>query len=245
MKQHVIKVRAPKIIQPNSKRPFWIFLSLIIMALGIAFLAYRYGLEKGANGQFIVMGSDAEVNDQLNRLLKKNNELEAELTLLKTNEKINHVAVQTVKQKISEQQTRQLSLKKENALLNELVSSGKVADALQMMDFKLTATNNKHIFQYGLTLTHIKQNSSKPVEGRLHLILDGMQDNKKRRLEFKQISAKKKVNLKFKFDHFKRIEGQLRLPTHFKPKAIIVNVNSKNSRIKGIKARYNWNVQSN
>jgi len=239
MSQHQhVQVRIPKIIQPHSRPLLWILFVITLFAILGVIGGYYFALKQN-NGAIIIMGTDEQANQQIKSLLEKNKRLEVELSLIKTSQEINRIAVKEVRKQIDNEQGKQLSLQKKNALLNELVASGDAEDALQMMDFKLTKTTNKTVFQYALTVTHVKQAGNK-ITGNLTLFIEGQRDNAKTQLGMDIVTTNNISQIKLNFTHFQRIEGKIKLPKGFKASALIVKVVAKNHKVNSSKERYKW-----
>ncbi len=238
-----IKLTPPKIIQPNIKRTLFLIMLLCLFFLAAIWFSYQYGLKETAEIRTIIMGTDQQINDQTNRLVMANEKLNEQLVHCQSSTKINQIANNKVKQQIEQEQDQKLALKKQNGLLNNLISSNQAKDdALQIMDFKLTKVPKKsRTYTYGFTITHLKQDK-KQLNGQVFFSVKGSQNNKKKYLKMNEITRKKISYKTLKFIHFQRIEGEIIIPKNFVPTAFIISSKVKNKKINEIKERFSWEL---
>jgi hypothetical protein len=172
-------------------------------------------------------------------LKKENRELQQRYTKMEHLRGIDQESLSNLYDQLKADQNERLKVEKELAFRKGMVSSDPEKVVLQLQKLRLQPGKEENSFQYAFTVNRALK-GTEYLEGFAYLTLTGEQEGKKRSIPFKQVNVDKKDKIKLRFKHFQSIEGEMQLPSGFKPSGVTIEVRPVNGKIKSVKKSYKW-----
>lgn len=108
-----------------------------------------------------------------------------------------------------------LELKEELAFYRGIVSPKDASRGLRLQRFSLEP-NGLRSYRYTVVLTQVLKND-RLVRGRVKLYVEGVQNNQPKTLDLSALSENSVKELNYRFKYFQNLEGDLVLPSGFRP----------------------------
>jgi len=202
---------------PWKTRVIWVLVLLAVGAGSVSLFDY---------GRYMAGYDSAEADEELGRLAQQHQQLEGEITQLREKKAQVVRAAQIERQAYSELDTNLkvlqaeiIELKEELAFYRGIVSPRDASRGLHLQSFSLEH-NGTHSYRYKVVLTQVLKND-RLASGRVQLQIEGLLNNAPKTLELKtltRVKGEKPVKeLKYRFKYFQNLEGDLHLPTGFRP----------------------------
>lgn len=232
MKSGRIKIRHHSPVQHYAVR---IISFLVIVVVG--FSLYYFGLDKAG---FNLLESDETVNrleTQISQLKEDKTDLRDQLALVKRSTQVDGQAYLQVKENLKTLQQEILELREEVSFYRGIVAPRESSSGLRIDRLEITNAAGERLFHYNLVLTQVLKNH-RNVSGTVKLFVEGVQNDRPKKLKMRSVSATKKKFLEFKFKYFQKFEGDLRMPEGFLPRQVIVEVSPR--KRKKIIGSFEW-----
>lgn len=108
-----------------------------------------------------------------------------------------------------------LELKEELAFYRGIVSPREASRGLRLQRFSMEP-NGLRSYRYTVVLTQVLKND-KLARGRVKLYVEGLQNNEPKTLDLSALSENSVKELDYRFKYFQNLEGELELPSGFRP----------------------------
>ena len=148
-------------------------------------------------------------------LRKEVSELREEKARLQRARQVEKEAGEVLDQNLKALQGEILELKKELAFYRGIVSPRDASRGLRLQRFSLEP-HGKRTYRYTVVLTQVLKND-RLARGQVRLKVDGLMNGQPRTLDLAAISEKPFKELNYRFKYFQSLEGDLVLPSGFKP----------------------------
>ena len=220
-------------------------LRIIIGLLSIAMLTTGYMLFE--YGRFSAGYDSVEIGDEHTVLLEHLGELEdniddllAQKAVLERAAQIERKAYDELDTTLKVLQAEILELKGELAFYRGIVSPKDAAHGLHLQDFRVEGNGKPNGFHFKVTLTQVLKND-RSAAGLIRIKIVGMQGDQPKVLNLSQVTEKSVKAMKYRFRYFQSMEGELTLPSGFKPQRVTVSVVPKDRRKKEpFEKTFNW-----
>ncbi len=174
-------------------------------------------------------------------LRKHNKDLKQDYTKMVHLREIDQEALSKVQDQLKIDQNERLKMEEELIFLRGMVSSKLGKGVLHLQRLRLEPGEGENSYRYAFTVSKVLKNPEY-IEGSVYLSLSGEQKGKKRSLSLKQVSRDEQDKLKMRFKHFQNIEGELLIPSGFKPSGVTIEVKPEGDKFKPIKKSFKWVV---
>ena len=180
------------------------------------------------------------LQDQIAQLKGDKVDLRDQLALIERSSQVDTQAYVQVKDNLKALQQEILELREEVGFYRGIVAPRESSAGLRIDRLEITKASGKRLFHYNLVLTQVLKNH-RNVRGRFKLIVEGVQNDRPKKLKMRNVSVAKNNSLDFKFKYFQKFEGDLVLPEGFSPRQITVEV-SPHKRKKLLSA-FDWPIK--
>jgi hypothetical protein len=177
--------------------------------------------------------SEAKKNKELwqeNQVMKNTIvKLEDRIIMLERTAQIERQTVVMLQGEMIKQQDEVFKLKKELEFYQGIMSSAGESRGLNIQGLRIEDTSQPRNYYFKLILTHVSK-SDKMAEGKLSILLEGVQDDIPRTIDIRELTLSKSLSLVFKFSSFERIEGSIMLPDGFVAHRVIVRARQEGKK---------------
>ena len=203
-------------VKPHNpwKTRVFILLGLLAIAVG-GWGLFDYGRYKAGY-------DSAEVDLEQLRLVALVDELHSEIDHLREQKaqleraaQIERKAYNELDNNLKVLQGEILELKEELAFYRGIVSPRDASRGLRLQRFSLEP-NGLRSYRYTVVITQVLKND-KLARGRVKLYVEGLQNNEPKTLELSALSENSVKELNYRFKYFQSLEGDLELPSGFRP----------------------------
>jgi len=163
--------------------------------------------------------------------------LRDQLALVERSTQVDAQAYLQVKENLKALQQEILELRGEVSFYRGIVAPKESSAGLRIDRLEITKAASKRLFHYNLVLTQVLKNH-RNVRGSFKIIVEGVQNDRPKKLKMRDTSVEKKKYLGFKFKYFQKFEGDLLLPEGFLPRQVWVEVNPHKRNV--IKSAFDW-----
>lgn len=152
---------------------------------------------------------------------------------------VEHASNQQTAQSLAELESGKYRLEKEIALYKALLQPNAQAKAgLSIAGFESAALGGER-YRFRLTLLDARADR-KAVKGEVSLQLMGHIDGTAKTLNLAELAGLNGAALKFQFQHFHYVDGELRLPAGFKAEKVVVTLKPAERGAKKLSKEYPW-----
>jgi hypothetical protein len=127
----------------------------------------------------------------------------------------------------------------ELAFLRGIVSENPDKTGLRVQKFKLEPGMEENRFNYHFSVSQVI-NSGTTAKGKIHIKLEGVQDEQAVTLGLKDLTGGKLRNHKMRFRFFQNVEGTLILPDGFVPVKFVIELEPEGKKKDKVTAIYDW-----
>jgi len=136
-----------------------------------------------------------------------------------------------------------LELKEELAFYRGIVSPRDASRGLRLQRFSVEP-NGLRSYRYTVVITQVLKND-KLARGRVKLYVEGLQNNEPKTLELSALSENSVKELNYRFKYFQSLEGDLELPSGFRPTRATAQILPGGRRQDMIEKTINWPTEEN
>lgn len=172
-------------------------------------------------------------------LQAENQTLREQIAILERSGQVDKQAVQDVQKHFRELQDEISELKEELEFYRGIVASTKRGGGLRIQGLRLTATDGSQQYHYKLVLTNVDKDD-KVASGRVVMTVEGHLGGAPQTLDFASMAGTGADGLTFKFKHFQRLEGDLRVPNGFDPTRVGISVQLEGDKEAKESKTYEW-----
>lgn len=136
-----------------------------------------------------------------------------------------------------------LELKEELAFYRGIVSPREASRGLRLQRFNLEP-NGLRSYRYTVVLTQVLKND-RLVKGRVKLFVEGLQNNEPKTLDLSALSENSVKELSYSFKYFQNLEGELELPSGFRPMRATAQILPSGRQQDMIEKTIDWPTEEN
>jgi len=225
---------------PWKTRVIWVLLLLAVSAGSVSLFDY---------GRYMAGYDSAEAGEELDRFQYQQQQLEDEITQLREKKaqveraaQIEGEAYSELDTTLKDLQAEIIELKEELAFYRGIVSPRDASRGLHLQSFGLEH-NGTRSYRYKVVLTQVLKND-KLASGRVLLQIEGLLNNAPKTLGLKsltRVNGEKSVKeLSYRFKYFQNLEGDLHLPSGFRPLRASVQILPRGRKQKMIEKTIDW-----
>lgn len=234
MKSGRIKVRHHSPVQHHLTR---VIGTMVIIASGIGL--YYFGQQKAGFNMIEADENVAQLEKTIDELKEDKIALRDQLALVERSTQVDGQAYLEVKENLKALQQEILELREEVGFYRGIVAPRESSAGLRIDRLKITEAAGERLYHYNLVLTQVLKNH-RNVRGKVTLLVEGLLNDRPKKLKMREVTVSKKRSMDFKFKYFQKFEGDLRLPKGFIPRQVIVEVNAH--KRKKIQGAFDWPI---
>ncbi|HEX5339686.1 MAG TPA: DUF6776 family protein [Gammaproteobacteria bacterium] len=225
---------AKLIVKHHSPRQTWTLRSLltiaVIAALWAAFVygEWRAGYDRSAA---------AAIQEQLLHAQDDNRQLHEQVTTLQREREVDLSARQQVQKSVEAMQDKLAGMQEELAFYKGIVSPGASEQGIRAQSLKFSSGGAPRLYHYRLVLVQARTKEFR-ISGKVDMKLYGSQGGKPVILDVSSIVTKDTPALRFAFQYFQNLEGDLILPEGFQPGRVEVVID-ENGR-DPVRQNFDW-----
>ncbi|ROR98797.1 hypothetical protein EDC56_3032 [Sinobacterium caligoides] len=232
----------PMVIHYRPRRLLLLVSLLLLILLALVFGCYWLGYDKGFQAQQQTEQQLSEVREQYHRALAQLSELQADLDNALTDNKVQHIVQQQVREEIVANESKIRELQQDVAFYRSAIDPGDES-GLAVYSLDIVATEQPDRFHYRLTLIQ-RVARHKVLRGGLQVYVVGTQNGQVKEFPLKALSESvdsEEIELRFKY--FQNIVGEMMLPQGFAPKELRVIAKSRGRVAQVTNQAYPWRVE--
>ncbi len=178
---------------------------------------------------------------QINALQNKNNSLVGALALARRSAEIDAEAAKELQITLSEREKEMRDLREELNFLRSMVSPEETKPGLGIRSFVLRATGKSRHYAFKLVLIRVgKSDRVEVIKGLVKIRVQGREGGKHKTLSWEGMTASGTNRLRFNFQFFQRLSGELILPDNFEPENVLVKAEPSSQKYPPFQKIYAW-----
>jgi len=239
-----MKTKTPRIVQSPSRAIYlWLLIPLLLVAALILPGWDDYiGLREAPVDRVTPLREQlVEQSRRIALLETERNQLRDQLVAREHASRMDQEAIRQVREELRQSQSRYREMEKELGLLRDVVESRTTSPGLYIQGFRVDRVADGEGFRYRFTVSQSLKNSGY-AEGWIRLALEGDRSGQREVLNLKALTGEKEEKLKMRFRHFQDVDGVIQVPEAFVPERVIVEIETTNDRLPGVKKAFDWLV---
>ena len=179
------------------------------------------------------------LREERDALEARSRELTRRVATLERNRQVEADAYERVDRELGVLEQEILTLREELAFYRGIVSDDSPAGNVRIQRFVLEPEGLGREYRFRLVLTRGIR-SDNVASGAVTLAVDGDRDGQRLRLGLADLAPAPAAPLQYRFKHFQRIEGRLRLPDRFVPRRVVVQVQADRDGSRPLNESFKW-----
>lgn len=235
------------VVRPHQPKRLGVLWTLVVVvAVGVSFLMFKYGQYRGGYDQRVALQTEANLNQELAELSNINTTLRERIALLETGENIDREAYAKVETALGDLQAQIQQQQEELAFYRGIVAPQDGKRGLKIQRFEVTPAGAASEFRMRLVLVQAAAKQDRRISGVVTMSIEGARDGTFVTYDVADLISGTKADMSFGFSfrYFQNFERQLLLPNGFVPQRVNVEVNPKGSSADSIKQSFDWAVKS-
>jgi hypothetical protein len=207
-------------------RPGQLWLRLVLIALLLAAgggWLYQRGVQMGVGEAQRLQQERPQLQAEIEKLHQEKRQLADQLAVLERASQIDRQASLDVRQGLGDLQEELAGLRGELAFYQGIMSPGDVEPGIQVQRMSWEPVSAEGVFRYDLTLVQVKRND-RLVQGVVHFSLEGELDGHPVTFSLAEVTEPVVESLAFRFRYFQHFEGEVQMPSHFRPHTVHLRV---------------------
>lgn len=222
-------------VQNQPKNPILVILISLLIGLLFGFFSYKFYTTNSLTN----LQASNEILDRINKEnTEKINSLEAEVSILRTENKVKNQALRDLQQNYKNVIDLNNNLQADVAFYERLLSPNVKNKGLRVFQSELIKQKDNNYLLKLFLVQKIER--AREISGKYEIYIKGQQNNTAKSL---QISLKTKTNFKFKYFH--KVSLPFSLPNGFKAEELVVKLFPKNNNKKTIEYTVDWQTLLN
>lgn len=222
------------IVKHHSPRQTWTLRSLLTIAVIVAlWAAFVYGERRAGYDR----AAASAVQDRLLQTQDSNRQLQEQVTALQREREVDLASRQQVQKSVESMQDQLTGMQEELAFYKGIVSPGVGEEGIHAQSLKFTSGGAPRLYHYRLVLVQVRTKEFR-ISGSVEMQLYGSQDGKPVILNVSDIVTKGTSSLRFAFQYFQNLEGDLILPEGFRPGRVALSINENGKD--PVKQDFDW-----
>ena len=223
-------------------RPYQIVVLAIAISM-VIFTTFWFLLDES---HWSYIKSRVAIGQESKRLWTENRTLEAEnkrlrerVIMLERTTQIDSQAAAEFHEEMKNLQDEIYTLKGELEFYQAIMTSTGSTQGLSIQGMQIDSLPVENNYYFKLILTHVAK-SDKVAEGTVEISLEGLQEGVAKVLKITDVVLNPAIDLSFNFKNFKRIEGNMMIPSGFTPHRVIIRLQPKDTKLSKIKRVFDW-----
>ncbi|HTT09060.1 MAG TPA: DUF6776 family protein [Gammaproteobacteria bacterium] len=238
IKSRLIVQRRPSFVKQGVVAVLGGMLIILLSWMVLDYSHWHYVYDRMKLGQVYKNASPPALGPQID-LQTENQTLREQIAILERSAQVDKEAVQDVQKHFRELQDEISELREELEFYRGIVASTKHGSGLRIQGLQLSATGEAQQYHYKLVLTNMDK-GDKVATGRVSLSVEGHLGGAPQTLDHASLAGTGADGLPFKFKHFQRLEGNIRVPEGFDPARVGVSIQEAGDKDAKESKTYEW-----
>lgn len=228
--------------RPWKSKFVWALILLVLVISGWTLFDY---------GRFLAGYNSKETAGEIDSLFQVQEHLEKRIETLREDKAVLQRAAQIERKAYNELdqtlkilQAEILEHKEELAFYRGIVSPKDSSSGLYLQNFFLSRNGETQSYRYKVVLTQVLKNS-RVVNGKVKLKFDGLLNGESKVLALKDVTAKSKRDLNYRFKYFQNVKGVVEFPKDFSLSRVIVQILPRGRERDMIEKTIEWTFEEN
>lgn len=219
-------------------------LALLLLLGAAAYLLYLKENALGTSTEAYFQGNSSP-QGMITHLRTENAALRRKLAIQQREHQIERKTYARLEDTLHRLQKEVFDLKQELSVYRDIVAQQDAIGGLNIHDLSLEPTSSDRIYRFTLVFTRLS-NDLAPISAVVHLSIGGEQGGELKELASSEVLSQQLPEIRqITFKHFKRINGQVRLPQGFSPREFNVRLAVDNKRQQLIERTFDWDTALN
>ncbi|HHC71971.1 MAG TPA: hypothetical protein ENK54_03660 [Thiotrichales bacterium] len=227
----------------SSRLVVFAITSLLLAAAAVlgGWVVFDYGRHQGETACAAVMLEQGVLENELGRLRERLDERVRRVAELENAAIIDRKAREEIRADLMRLQRDNLELREELAFYRSIVSPTEGDAGIRIQELTVAPTVEPGGYRYSLTLiqVHGRNARHRSLRFSLDMRVEGVQEGLMTTLPLSQVGVGKRPKRQ-EIKYFRRINGSLRLPEGFEPRAVWVQVKTRGKRGRTVEKRFDW-----
>ena len=216
--------------EESYKNPILLIIVALIIGLSLGFFGYKY---YSVNSISTLQQRNDVLEKATTKQLSLINNLESQVSILKTEKKVKHQATLDLQQDYKKSIDINNNLNADVSFYERLLSPNAKNKGLRVFESEvLTQKDGNYLLKLILVQ---KIERARDISGKYEIYINGLLNDKPKSV---QISLNSKTNFKFKYFH--KVSLPFSLANGFKPESLVVKLFPKNNKSKTIEYTVDW-----
>lgn len=215
---------------------------MVAVAVALWF-AFDYGRQRGGYDAEQSLARTEILELRLAQLREENSELRDKAARVEQTAQVDRMTYSQVDEDLKALRGQVYALEKQLTFYRRILEPAPGQDGPQVDEVRLEALPQLGRFRFRVTLVQGGKRS-RSVKGTAQLAVEGTLNGRSRVLELKVLTEGKDENLAFSFKHYQNLEGEILVPSGFKPDFVIVRLILPGKSGGQIERRMTWNEVS-
>lgn len=206
-------------------RPFrrWLLAgSAVLVVIVLVVAAFMFGEYRAGYGRMAAM----QLQTRFTALQQDKAQLQEQLVVLQREREVDHAARERVQKDLEARQSKLLALQEEVAFYKGIVSPAKGEEGIHVQSLKFTASGAPGLYHYQMVLVQVRTKEFK-VSGDIDMKIHGTQQGSPVIVDASQVASKGSPPLRFAFQYFQDLVGNVVFPDGFAPANVTVTVRER------------------
>ena len=212
----------------------------LLIAIGIGF---ELGVQFANFSNQRLISENSQLHLELAHVKQTNEALNNQNVMLNQTSKIDKAAMAQARTDVSLYQQDIISLKEENTFYKVLVSPEEAKVGLHIQKLRIDSKGKDRLYQFRLVVTQTNKEAINAA-GKLSMSVEGMLDGKSQRLTLQSLVTESRFSWQYSFRYFQNFEVEFRLPEHFEPKSVWVQLQPDGRNSVGVERNFLWATEN-
>lgn len=228
-------------------RPYRRALFTTALVLGVTisiFGGFIFGYYEAVLKQETALVNTKELGNDLAAGKREISDLRRQITILDRSSVMDQRANEEVQKTISELKQQVAQLEQDIVYYRQVVTDETIGTGLIVSQFDIYATSEADRYRYKLVIQQQDADGDSYLIGHVNVNFIGGQDDEQVVLSLREISEEQdQLDISLRFKYFQNIEGELELPSGFKPERVQIAALSIEPVVKSINQDFAWIVE--
>ena len=172
-------------------------------------------------------------------LLDENTELKGRIIMLEQTTSLDKDTAIHLQNELTTLQDEIYQLKRELEFYQGVMDTTRRVSGLNIHGIYVESLSKPNQFVLKLVLTNVVRND-RVLQGKLDINIEGIQNNRKQKLNMRNILIDESADLSFELKSFRRVEYAFEIPHEFVANRVLVKVTMRNTREPPMNKVYDW-----
>jgi hypothetical protein len=212
--------------------------ALLLLLAAAAYLLYLHKWASGMSTEAYSQGNGGP-QDMIAYLETENAALRRKLAIQHRAHQIERKTYARLEDTLHRLQKERFDLRQELRVYKDIMGEKYAVGGINIQDLSVEPADSDRSYRFWLVLTRLT-NDDAPISAAVHISIVGEQGAEPKELALSEVSSHQLPEIEVTFQHFKRINGQLRLPHGFSPRQFYVRLVLDDKQQQTMEKTFDW-----